>query len=750
VGEGAKRVTTGADVVDIIEVNLSETMAGSGSSPRLGNRGVGDKVAPLQRLVGPILRPLQALQAARGGLFPWIAVLVGIGVGIWFAQDHEPGAGSYALAALVLCLGLWLSFRGPELWRPLTLALATLAAGWLAAGIRAHAVAAPMLDWRYYGPVEGRIVGIDRSQSDALRLTLDQVTLREVPPDRTPHRVRISLQGEQPWLDPEPGQVVILTASLAAPEGPVEPGGFDFRRMAFFDRLGAVGYTRTPVLLLEEPAAGARPIDRLRRYLTTGMLRHMDGQAGAFAAGAMTGDRSAITEETVKALRDSSLAHLLAISGMNMAFLTAFVFALLRYGLALIPFVALRVNTRKVAALASLGVALFYLLLSGANVATERAFIMIAVFLGAVLLDRRALTLRSVAVAALLILLTKPESLLEPGFQMSFAATIALIAGFAALDRGVYREKLPRWAMPVFTLVLSSVIGGFATAPYAAAHFNRFADYGLLANLMTVPVMGTVIMPMGALAAILAPVGLAALPLWVMEQGARWILFVAHWIAGLEGSVTAIPEPGPWVLPALTLGALWLILWQGRVRLAGLIPVVLALGLWVSADRPDLLISGDGKLLGLAGPEGRALSAARGGGFAAETWLENDGDLAAQKQAAGRTGFTGPRGERWFDLAGITAVSLTGKAALGKLDAACAKAGLVILADRAETVPKGCTVLDARLLQATGPLAVWTGTEGLQIARTRTATRLWSPPSRQMELPSLAGRQGLSALATSQ
>jgi hypothetical protein len=95
-------------------------------------------------------------------------------------------------------------------------------------------------------------------------------------------------------------------------------------------------------------------------------------------------------------------------------------------------------------------------------------------------------------------------------------------------------------------------------------------------------------------------------------------------------------------------------------------------------------------------------------------------------------------------------VSLTGKAALGKLDAACAKAGLVILADRAETVPKGCTVLDARLLQATGPLAVWTGTEGLRIARTRTATRLWSPPSRQMELPSLAGRQGLSALATSQ
>ncbi|MFM7443764.1 MAG: ComEC/Rec2 family competence protein, partial [Tabrizicola sp.] len=543
-----------------------------------------------------LLQPLEALQATRGMLFPWITVLIGCGIGGWFSVLQEPGAGSYALATVVLVSTLVFAWRGPVLGRPVALALAALAAGWLAAGVRAHSVAAPMLDFRYYGPVQGRIIEIDRSQSDALRLTLDQVVLREVAPDRTPERVRVSMQGDQTWLLPAPGQVVILTASLAAPEGPVEPGGLDFRRMAFFEQLGAVGYTRTPVLLLEEPQAGALPIDRLRTALTRGMLAHMDGQAGAFAAGAMTGDRSAITEDTVAALRDSSLAHLLAISGMNMAFLTGFVFALFRYGLALVPFVALRVNTKKVAAVISLAVALFYLLLSGSNVATERAFIMISVFLGAVLLDRRALTLRSVAVAGAILLLVQPESLLNPGFQMSFAATIALIVGFAALDGSVYRQRLPRWLLPVFTLVLSSVIGGFSTAPYAAAHFNRFTDYGLLANLLTVPVMGAVIMPAGAVAALLAPVGLEALPLWVMEQGARWILFVAHWIAGLEGSVTAIPAPGLWVIPLFTLGAIWLILWRGRVQAVGLVPVVGAFVLWAVAERPLLLISGDGRL----------------------------------------------------------------------------------------------------------------------------------------------------------
>ncbi|RYI18943.1 MAG: ComEC family competence protein, partial [Acetobacteraceae bacterium] len=639
-------------------------------------------------------------------LFPWIAVLIGCGIGAWFTVPLEPGPGSYALAVLLVAGGSAVAVRS-DLARPLAVALAALAAGWIAAGVRAHALDAPMLTFRYYGPVQGRIVEIDRSQSDALRLTLDQVVLQDVRPQKTPVKVRVSLQAENPWLMPMPGQVVILTANLAAPDGPVEPGGFDFRRMAFFEQLGAVGYTRTPVLLLEEPSGGALPIDRLRTWLTQGMLAHMEGQAGAFAAGAMTGDRSAITEETAQALRDSSLAHLLAISGMNMAFLTGFVFGLIRYGLALVPFVALRVNTKKVAAVVSLGVAGFYLLLSGSNVATERAFVMIVIFLGAVLLDRRALTLRSVAIAAVVLMLVEPESLLNPGFQMSFAATIALIVGFAALDGSIYRQRIPRWMMPVFTLVLSSLIGGLSTAPYAAAHFNRFTDYGLLANLLTVPVMGAVIMPAGAVAALLAPLGLAALPLWIMEQGARWTLFVAHEIAGWEGAVTAIPAPGPWVLPMFTLGAIWLILWRGRVQAAGLVPVLASLVLWGLTDRPVLLISGDGRLLGLDGSDGRALSAPKGGGFAAESWLQNDGDLLDQALAAERPGFEGPKGERWFDLDGARAVALSGKGAGEKLPWVCRTADLVILAAEATTVPEGCPLIDQSVLSQTGPLAVW-------------------------------------------
>lgn len=670
-------------------------------------------------------RPLQALAAVRGLLFLWVPLFLACGVGLWFAVPVEPGVPVYLglLVALGAALALWR--WGPELLQPLVIAVACALLGGLAAGLRAHSVAAPVLEFRYYGPVQGRVVAIDRSQTDALRLTLDRVVLDDVAPLRTPDRVRVSLQGIAE-ADFSPGQVVLLTAHLSAPEGAAEPGGFDFRRMAFFDGLGAVGYTRTPVLLWAEAEPGTQGINRLRSAMGTGMRAAMPSQAGAFAAGSMTGDRSGIDEDTVQALRDSNLSHLLAISGMNMAFLVAFVFGLIRYGVALVPPVALRVDSRKVAAVVSLGVAAFYLALSGANVATERAFITVAVMLGAILLDRRALTLRSVAIAAVIILLWQPESLAEPGFQMSFAATVALVAGFGALDSAVLRERVPRWVIPLFTLVLSSLLAGLATAPYSAAHFNRFTDYGLLANLLTVPMM-SVIMGAGAVAALLLPLGLQALPLWVMEQAARWILFVAHWIAGLEGAVTPVISPGPWVLPLITLGGMLAALTVGRLRLTGLLPVALALGLWAVAERPALLISADGAQAGLIGPQGRALSAVKGAGFAAEAWLQNDGDLALQPEAAARPGFTGPKGARRFEVAGMTGVVLTGKQALAAAGMACAEVRIVVLAALAEgPVAGGCLLIDRAFLRASGALALNGVEGGLRITPARGAARIWA------------------------
>lgn len=677
------------------------------------------------------MQGLLALQDAalrqRGHLMGWVPVCLGTGIGLYFLVPVEPGPLAYAGLVAIAVLALVIARRIGPAASPLMVALALVAGGALLAGARSHYVAEPVLGYRYYGAIEGRVVSIDRSVSDAPRLTLDRVVLERMSPARTPARVRVSVHADGPLALPEPGTVVILTGHLGPPSGPVEPGGFDFQRNAWFERLGAVGYTRTPVLVLapaQEGAAGLW-VDRQRAAISAGVQALLPGETGAFAAALMTGDRSGMGQATLAALRASNLAHLLAISGLHMGLLTAFVFGVLRYGLALIPPFALRLPVKKFAAFAALLVAAAYLALSGGNVATERAFVQVAVMLVAVMLDRRALTLRSVAIAALIVLLMRPEALMGPGFQMSFAATTALVAVFGWIT-GVARDRVPRWLRPTLGVVLSSLVAGLATAPFAAAHFNQISHYGLIANLLSVPLMGVLVMPAAVIAACLAPFGLAWVGLWIMEIGLRWILWVAHGVAGLDGAVGHVVTPGNWVLPLLALGALWLVLWQGRARLVGVVPVALALVLWSGAGRPALLVADSGALIGVMGPQGRALNKPRGDGFVAGSWLENDGAPVGQETAAQRDGLL--RGDRRTEavVGGLRIVQIAGDRALAAIKG-CDGADILIVTV-ADPVTRPCEVYDIDRLRQTGALAGWTGGDGLRIvsAREVTGDRIWS------------------------
>ncbi|ALG90560.1 MULTISPECIES: ComEC/Rec2 family competence protein [Actibacterium] len=678
------------------------------------------------------MRALDALEAQRGHLFGWVPVMLAAGIGGYFALPREPSALLWAaLGAGALLAGLAVRLSG-ERRAPLFLALALTCAGSLLAGARVHLVAEPVLTYRFYGAVQGRVVGIDRSASDAPRLTLDRVWMERHAPDRTPARIRVSLHGAQGFIVPEPGMLVALTAHLSPPPAPSEPGGFNFQRRAWFERLGAVGYTRTPVLAMApaEAGRGGLLIHRARMAISAAIRARMPGDEGAFAAAILTGDRSAMSAPMLQALRDANLAHLLAISGLHMGLLTGFVFAALRYGLSLIPPLALRLPVKKLAALMAIVAAGVYLALSGGNIATQRAFIMVLVMLLAVLFDRRALTLRAVAMAALIVLVLQPESLTEPGFQMSFAATTALVAVFgAARDWPETRPRPPGWARPVLAVFISSAVAGAATAPIGAAHFNQIAQYGLLANVLTVPLMGALVIPAAVLAAVLAPFGLSFVGLEIMRLGIIWILGMAAFVAGLDGATWPVVTPMAPVLPLMAAGMLWLILWQGRARLAGLLPVVAALFLWGQTERPALLISESGALLGVMGEAGRALNKPTGEGFVARSWLENDGDAALQDDAFARSGFSGEKGMIHAEISGRSFVQLSGRGWADRLEPACARRGWVILARKLDgALPKGCVFLDQRALARTGAIAVFEGKDGpiLIGAKHRAGRRPWT------------------------
>ncbi len=673
---------------------------------------------------------LTRIERDRGTFLYWVPILLAIGIGIYFLLPVEPTFPAYVGGAAGIALCLWGARRRPWGIAPLAQACALVLAGVILAGGRAHFVAGPVLDFHYYGAVEGRVTGIDRSQSNAPRLTLDEVRLAGVAPAQTPRFVRISLHGDAAGSGLAIGLRVATTAYLSGPNGPVEPQGFDFQRMAWFRGIGAVGYTRTPVLALDRSGSTSLfvTITRWRLAVSRWVQGILPGDVGAFAAAITTGDRSGISQAALAALRGANLAHLLAISGLHMGLLTGFIYQAARYAMALFPAFALRRPTKKIAALLAIGAGAFYLAMSGGNVATERAFVMVSTMFVGILFDRRALSLRAVAIAATIVLILRPESLTEPGFQMSFAATTALIAVFGWLRP--YQSLFgPRWLRAILTVVITSAVAAAATAPIAAAHFNQISHYGLLANLLCVPLMGTIIMPAAVLAALLAPFGGGWIGIALMGPPIRWIIAVADYVTSLEGAVGHVPQAPPGTLALYAIGGLMVVLLTRWEKALAAAPLAVAALIWGGAERPPVLISPTGGLVGVMADGRRALSKPRGEGFAARIWLENDGAPMAQERAFSAGGFHGKNGFSAKEVGTASLVHLNGKRGARQLDAACARASLVVMnRDLGGQGPPGCKVIDAGFLRRTGAVALWPEENGWRIetARVHQGKRLWT------------------------
>ena len=678
------------------------------------------RAASLVRASAASLRALddacaRAVERMMGRELLCLVCLCATGIAIYFALPSEPGPEAFAVLAVgvgSLCRLGWRTRRGAG---AIALAVAAVAAGVVTAQLRTNAVAAPVLQFRYYGAVEGRVAAVDRSTSGRLRVVLDDVRLDRVPRDRTPHRVRISLDHDATATRPAPGERVMTTAHLMPPGRPVEPDGFDFQRHAWFEGLGAVGYAAAPLLLADRSREGGG-LDRLRGRISAELKEVLPGPTGALAAAIVTGDRSDLPGEQRDALRDANLAHLLAISGLHMGLLVSAVYGGARLAFAAIPSIALTYPVRKWAAAAAIPVACVYLALSGGAVATQRAFVMAVVMLGAILVGRRAVSLRSLALAALVVLVLSPESLIGPGFQMSFAATGALIVVFGGLARGDgwWRRGVPAI---LFGVVVSSAVAGLATAPFAALHFNRVGQYGLLANVLAVPAMGLWVMPTLALGTALLPLGLGTVPLIVAGWGIDWILAVAAWVAALDGAVVGVSTPPPAALPLLGVGGALAVCTAGIGRLAALAPVVAAAVLWTTAERPVLLVAESGGLIGIATPAGRWLSHPTSDGFAAQVWRENDGHSTA-----------GPSGQGRGSVSFGRLVAVRGKRATAEALARCRPGQTIVTNAEPDRSDAPCHVLGPRTLARTGSLAVHVDGETFKVrsAIRRQGSRPWT------------------------
>lgn len=646
---------------------------------RDGARGLGARLA-------------EVADRERAHAICWLPVLFGLGIGLYFSLASEPGL---VLAFAPFAAVVAIAFARPRR-AVIAAGLVAVTAGFAVAKLRAVMVAAPVLE-RPMGPVDvtGFVELVEPREKRGVRLTLRVVSIEGLASEKTPRRVRIRTLS--PVSDLAPGQGVRISARLAAPGPPVIPGGYDFARAAYFHRIGAIGYTLRPVA--REPGLGDPPlalhfgawIERLRQAIGARVRAVLAGETGAIANALITGERGGISAETNEAYRNSGLFHVLSISGLHMVIMAGAVFYAMRFALAAFPAIALRHPIKKWAAAAAAVAALGYLLISGAEFATVRSYIMISIVLLAVIADRPAIAMRNVAIAALLILALYPESLLNAGFQMSFAAVVALVAAYEIVaDRARRRDDTPSGLlMPPLRfmggIILSTLVAGLAVAPLAAYHFHTSQQFAVVANLIAIPVCNFLVMPAALLTLLLMPFGLEAPALIAMGAGIDAMTWCANFAAGLPGAVGHIPAMPHSAFVAMICGGLWLCLVRSHLRLLGLAGFAAGAILSALHRPPDILAGRDGALVAVRGADGR-LSAvrARASGFEIKRWLEHDGDERKPAEVQQAAAFS-------CDVAGCTARVGPELVAVARHPSAlgddCARAGILILDF---PVPKGC------------------------------------------------------------
>lgn len=679
---------------------------------------------------GPVVGWLHALaETERQRFAPWLAVALGIGVVLYFALSGEPPEGAVWVAPPLVLLAALVGTRRPAVgWM---LGLAGAVALGFAAALWHAGRQPPTLDLpRGAVVVSGRVVDVD-ILPEGRRVTLDRPRLDGG--ETLPRTLRVRLRNEDP-ARPSPGDTVSVRSLVRPPVSPAYPGAWDFQRNAFFSGLGGSGFAigRASV----EPGAETVPMAGLRAAIETRATAALPGAAGAIAAALLTGGQSAIPAADLAAMRDSGLAHLLSVSGLHIAIVMGVSFAVLRLLLAAVPPLALRLPGKPMAAVGALCAGAFYMLLTGAGVPMQRSFAMAALATLALLTGRRAISMRGLALAAAIVLLLQPAAILGPSFQMSFAAVMAIVAGWEGLRPLLPRPErrwLRRAVLFAFGTLATSVLAGAATTPFGLHHFGRLQLYGVAANALAVPLTSILIMPAGMAAVVLLPFGLDGLAFVPMGWGVEWMLAVARMVAAWPGAAVPVPPIPAAALCTVAFGMVWLCLWRSRWRWLGALPIVAGFALGAVQRPPDILVSADARLISLRAGEALFVQRLSGASkLTRDVWMR----LYAREPAAiplPRSGQVAG-GQIACDEGACTLRPSSGGASAVLLrgappNEACAGAALVV---SAEPVRGRCAarVVDRFSVWRDGAHAVWLEGSGVRVLSDRTArgTRPWVPP----------------------
>lgn len=650
---------------------------------------------------------------------PWLAVAMASGIATWFLLNTKAQWIGFATALgllIILSISVW---RGRVERAALLLAVVSLGgmtlvgfgAVWArSAMVGQPAIERPMIEW-----FDGRVIErIEQQAEDRTRLVL-AVTDRDT---GLPHKIRVNLPRAKDSVEFREGAVLRLRARLMPPAGPMLPGSYDFARSAWFDGLAASGSVIGDVELVRPPAA-ASDVPGMQRRLSAHVRTQVPGSAGHIAAAFASGDRGSIGEADEVAMRDAGLTHLLSISGLHVSAVIGAAYFIALKMMALFPPIALRFRVPLMAAALAALAGIAYTVLTGAQVPTVRSCIAALLVLVALALGREPLSLRMIAVAAIAVMIAWPEAVIGPSFQMSFAAVIAIVSLHSS--EPVRRFLAPReekwlvwFARRVVMLFTTGLVIEIALTPIVLYHFHRSGVYGAFANVVAIPLVTFVSMPAIAAALLLDLIGLGRPLWWLVGTSLDLLLWIAHHTANIPGAVRLVPQLALPAVLVFAFGALWIALWNGRARLFGIAPVSAAIVMFVFTASPDVMISRDGRHVGIA-REGERLLVLRDtqSGYTRDNFLELSGlegePLPFEQWDKARCSadfcvVTIEREARTWQILVARSRNLVGER---ELSAACANVDIVI-ADR--RLPRSCRPrwlkADRRMLEQAGGLSI--------------------------------------------
>lgn len=562
----------------------------------------------------------RALQERRLFVLLPFAVIVGLMASLTTSETPEPWALATVAAAIVVALPLLVrSLRNLRL-------LALFGAFWLGfclLPIHATLFGTQMLGWPAYGHYEARVDAVLSTTGERQRLVISAIVPAAGERDLPIRRGRIVVD-DGPHLSA--GDIIHAPIRFYPVPGPIVPGGFDPQFHSFFDGIGAYGSATGAVELSDIAAAptAERLIEAVRRTIGSRIDAVLQQPAAGIARALISGDQSGVSEEARDVMASAGLAHVLSISGLHLTMVAGGAFAVLRLLLSLSDSIGRSVSVKRLAAAGGIAAALAYYAISGGNVAATRATLMIILVFGAVILGRRALTMRNVAIAALVVILLDPASVFRPSFQLSFAAVVALIGAWELArsgerrDRGIFRQ----FAGYFGGMAMTSLVAGGATLLFSIYHFQQTSPLGVVGNLVSLPLVGFIMMPAAAFAALAMPFGLEAPFLqimgWSIDRMLELAAMVAAWSSGFDAS--PLLTPLALVLGFAALG--WFAFLPDRWRLLAPVLLLAAVPLFALDRPPDVLIADTTQAVAVRGAAGLQVVAGRPASFAIDVWRE--------------------------------------------------------------------------------------------------------------------------------